>query len=160
MKSILYEADLRAANPVLGAYGVLQDLWQERALAEAELNVVQEQLMKHRLAPDASRFLLPNYPWMPPQPMLYTIPEEHRQPFYGGYVLPGAVKIDADAMVGGKVDEDEDDDDDDDDEGRTLVRAPYGREVPSSSSYQSSDPSPNRRRSSYSYSPLLHYLHY
>ncbi|CAM0876886.1 unnamed protein product [Alopecurus aequalis] len=136
MKSILYEADTRAASPVRGSYGVYQDLLQEFALAKAELDAVQEQLAKHRLAPDAPEFLAAVQPWMPPQPLLYMIPEEHQQPFYGGYVPPGAVKIDGNAAVRVKDDED----DEDDDEGRTLVGTPYGGDVPSSSSYRSSDP--------------------
>ena len=150
MKSIMYEADARAANPVRGSYGVFQDLYQEWSLAKAELATVQEQLVaaKRRQAPDSPGFLSPVVQqWMPPQQLPYTIPEEHQKPFYGGHVPPGALKIDGDArVVGVKIDEDDDVMSDDDD-GRTLVGAPY--DVPSSSSYQSSDPSPrgllNRR---------------
>jgi hypothetical protein len=55
------------------------------------------------------------------------------------------VEIDGDATVGANVDEEDDVMSmEDDDEGHTLAGAHYGGDVPSSSSYQSSDPSPPR----------------
>jgi hypothetical protein len=129
MKSIMYEADARAASPVLGAYGVYQDLCREVFLASAELQAVQEQLARHRPAPPVM------------QPLLYAIPVavEHQQPLYGGGFPPppGALRIDGDATVAEKADED----DDHNAGGRTR----YGGDVPSSSSsHQPSNPSPRR----------------
>jgi hypothetical protein len=138
MRSIMYEADARAAHPVHGPRAITHNLENELARATAELQAVQELLAKHRRAPVQLR--------MPPQPLLpYAMPpDEHPLPFYGGYAPPGAVEIDGDATVGANVDEEDavmsmQHGDDDDDAG-----VHYGGDVPSSSSYQSSDPSPPR----------------
>ena len=196
MKSVQYEADARAADPVRGSHGVVQDLYQEWSLAQAELGTLREQVAekrreaqaragapgflsaaqpwpwvppqpfyggyvppgavkidgdarvgvkideKRREARDAPPgFLSPVQPWMLlQQPLLHTIPEERQKPFYGGHAPPGALQIDGDARVGLKLVEDDAMSDEDD--GRTLVGAPSGRDVPSSSSYESSDPLP------------------
>jgi hypothetical protein len=140
MRSIMYEADARVAHPVHGPYAIIHNLENELARARAELQAVQELLAKHRRAPVQL--------WVPPvqEPLQYAIPpDEHPQPFYGGYAPPGAVEIDGDATVGANVDEEDDVMSmEDDDEGHTLAGAHYGGDVPSSSSYQSSDPSPPR----------------
>ncbi|KAM0824403.1 hypothetical protein ACQ4PT_017710 [Festuca glaucescens] len=141
MRSIMYEADARVAHPVHGPYTIIHNLRKEDARARAELQALQEQLAKHRRAPVQQ--------CMPPQPLPYVMPpDEHPQPFYGGYAPPGAVEIDGDATVGANVDEEDAvmsmQHDYDDDEGHTLAGAHYGGDVPSSSSYQSSDTSPPR----------------
>lgn len=163
MKSILYEADARASDPVLGAYGLFQSHQRELALATAELVALQKQLelhghaAQHRSAPDAPGFLSPLQPWMPQPPLMYPIQEGQGQSIYGSYVPAGAVKIDEDAAIGVKLDEDDviSMQHDDHADGRTTH---YGRFEPSSSSsYRSSDTSPrgllNRRALGLKYNP-------
>ncbi|KAM0864379.1 hypothetical protein ACQ4PT_043974 [Festuca glaucescens] len=77
MTSIIFEANTRAASPMLGSYGASLVLQEQLARAEAELKAVREQLVRHRLAA------------LQPQPLLYAIPVGHQQPFYGDYAPPG-----------------------------------------------------------------------
>ncbi|KAI5001034.1 hypothetical protein ZWY2020_010993 [Hordeum vulgare] len=158
MKSILYEADARASDPVHGSCGICRSHERELASATAELALVKKQLQLHghavqnRSAPDAPGFISPDQPWMTQPPLMYPIQEGQQQAIYGTSVPAAAVKIDEDATIGVKLDEDDvmSMQHDDHAQGRTVVGAHYGRiEPPPSSSCRSSDTSPrgllNRR---------------
>ncbi|KQK08349.2 hypothetical protein BRADI_2g41585v3, partial [Brachypodium distachyon] len=74
MRSMLYEADQRASNPALGAYGAVLSLQQEYIRVRNELAVLEKQLEQYRNAAEAALDVV-----VPPDGFLPTLPQQQQQ---------------------------------------------------------------------------------